>query len=483
MRSFPALILGSVLALAGGVGAQPRPPTATPSADHAIRGRVVDAQGRPIAGARVVLAHELDATMLYGGHSELLSAVERRAREIPGGEAPPGATVGRTNSGEDGEFEFSGLADGRFTLAAVHADCGMALVPEVESSQGEALQLTLGNPTYFTVRLDHFALDPRLGYVDLEGESPVPNLQLSLRLRSTDAEPAGGLTTGPIPAIPGAWTLVAYVRNEDRCYTVPWLSAPVEIEPGAHNRLVIDASLGHTLSGRVIDASGDPLCDVAVLVRPPGAPRAVRGTFTAADGSYRIAGLEPGPYDVEAVRHRLRAEVGCGDGPRDVEVIRRIRVPPESPEQTELRIERLVDQLAVGDAAPEFAGPGLDGAMVRLSDFRGKVVLLDFWATWCALCIADLQHIARLHEELSDRGFAVVSVSLDPDARAVERFLRRQRIPWPQLVLGPASRNPVARLYNVASTPTTMLIDRQGRIAARNVAGEDLRAEVLRLLD
>lgn len=479
MRPLLGLTVAFAITLATDVTAQDSGPATTAPARCIIRGHVTDAQRRPISGANVVIAHELDGTIFYGGNLSL-SAAERRAKEMPGGKVQPGDPLGNAVTGEDGGFAFTDLSEGRFTLAAVHPEHGITIRPDVTCREGETLDITLKDATFLTARLEHFMFDPQWGYVNLETESPVPNVQLNLRMESTGD--TSEWNVGPIPE--GLrWRLVAYSRNQARAYGVPLLSVPVEVEPGRRNRISMDLDRGHTLAGKVLGPDGQPLEDVAVLARAADDPGSVRGVFTSADGAYRITGLQPGEYDLEAVRHCLRAEIGCGDGARDVQHTKRIRVPLEDPASGELRIASLVRKLAIGDAAPEFSGQTVDGKTVKLSDYRGRVVLLDFWATWCGLCLVDLKHIARLHEELSARGLVVVSISLDQDPRAVERFLRRQKLPWPQLVLGPAARNPVAMLYNVMSTPTTMLIDRQGRIAARNVPGESLRAEALKLLE
>lgn len=480
MRLLPTFTVACAIALAGDAPAQDRQETTIAPVQGIIRGHVTDAQRRPISGATVVIGHELDATIFYGG-SGLLSVTERQAKEMPGAKPRPGDSVGTAKTGADGRFVFTNLAEGRFTLAAVHPEHGIIIRPEVTWPQSESLEIKLTGATFLTARLEHFALDLGNGYIDLQSESLAPNVQLNLRMEKGSDANTGEWSVGPIPD--GRWRLVAYGRNRARAYTVPLISTSVDVAPGRRNRVVIDLGHGHAISGKVLGPDSQPLDDVAVVARAADDPGSVRGVFTLADGAYRITGLQPGEYDLEAVRHCLRAEIGCGDGARDVQHTKRIRVPLEDPASGELRIASLVRKLAIGDAAPEFSGQTVDGTTVKLSDYRGRVVLLDFWATWCGLCLVDLKHIARLHEELSARGFVVVSISLDQDPRAVERFLRRQKLPWPQLVLGPAARNPVAMLYNVMSTPTTMLIDRQGRIAARNVPGESLRAEALKLLE
>jgi len=456
-------------------------PTQAAQAGGAIRGVVRNEQQTPIAGAVVAVAHELDGTIFYGGGTTL-SAVERRAKEMPGQQADPGATIGQTVTDAAGRFAFEGLARGRFTLVAVHPEHGVAVSAETDSAGGGPLEIAFSRPTYLAVRLDNSPLDPSRGYIDLEADSPVANLQLNLRLQRSGEGRDAELTTGPVYIGP-RWRLVGWGRNLSRAFGARMFVTPVELGPGQRNRFTLDLGQGHLLTGKVVGPDGAPLADVAVTARAVEAAHGARGAFSGADGVYRIAGLAAGEYDLEAVRHCLRAEVGCGDGPLDVSCARRVRIPLDDAAQAEIRVAALVTTLAAGDTAPDFTARTIDGAQVRLSDFRGRVVLLDFWATWCSLCLQDLKHIAELNREFGPRGLVVISISLDQDPRAVERFLQRQRLPWPQLVLGPASQNPIARLYNVMSTPTTMLIDRQGRIAARNLPGPDLKEKARALLD
>ena len=113
--------------------------------------------------------------------------------------------------------------------------------------------------------------------------------------------------------------------------------------------------------------------------------------------------------------------------------------------------------------APEFALQDNSGKTVSLKDYRGKVVLLDFWATWCHGCKLEIPWFAEFSRKYGDKGVTVVGVSLDSDGwKVVTPFIKTAHIPYP-IVLGDDN---VAKAYGIENMPDTFLIDRKGRIAA-----------------
>jgi thiol-disulfide isomerase/thioredoxin len=130
----------------------------------------------------------------------------------------------------------------------------------------------------------------------------------------------------------------------------------------------------------------------------------------------------------------------------------------------------------------EIVGPTLEGSEYNLANLKGKVVLVDFWATWCGPCIAELPHVKEAYEKYHEKGFEIVGVSLDRKRDALEKFIKDKEMPWPQIIFSKDEEmfwnNPVARKHEINSIPATYLIGRDGKVAARNLRGKALEEAV-----
>jgi thiol-disulfide isomerase/thioredoxin len=117
---------------------------------------------------------------------------------------------------------------------------------------------------------------------------------------------------------------------------------------------------------------------------------------------------------------------------------------------------------------------------------RGKVVLIDFWATWCPPCLKLLPELEALHAEYHDQGFEIVGVSLDNDRAVLDQFLAQRKLPWPILanIAGKPQTEPEqnADRYGVEAIPVVILVDKQGKAIATGLHGEALAARVKQLL-
>jgi len=123
----------------------------------------------------------------------------------------------------------------------------------------------------------------------------------------------------------------------------------------------------------------------------------------------------------------------------------------------------------------------VDGTAFDLATWRGKVVLIDFWATWCGPCRRAIPFVVDAYRKLHAKGFEIVGISLDRDRDQMLQFTKDKSMPWPQYFDGLVWENKISRRFGIEGIPTLWLIDKQGRL--RNPeAGDDLEAEVTKLL-
>ncbi|MDP6540324.1 MAG: redoxin domain-containing protein [Planctomycetota bacterium] len=141
----------------------------------------------------------------------------------------------------------------------------------------------------------------------------------------------------------------------------------------------------------------------------------------------------------------------------------------------------LEKHLGIGSVARDFEATDLQGRAFRLSDYRGKVVVLDFWGFWCPACRRSLPHLARLVERHADEPFALLGVNSDTDLESVRSQVKGQHVTWRNAFDG-GPKGPLSRAWRVRSFPTVYVLDHEGRIRARNIHGEDLDRKVAELL-
>lgn len=146
------------------------------------------------------------------------------------------------------------------------------------------------------------------------------------------------------------------------------------------------------------------------------------------------------------------------------------------------RIEKL-EKVAVGKVAPDFTMNDVDGRPLSLSAYKGKYVLIDFWASWCGPCRRENPHVVELYNEFNDKGFEILGVSLDQKKEAWLKAIDDDQLAWNQVSDLKGWKNEVAQLYGVSSIPHTVLLDKEGKIVAKNLRGDELRAKVAELLN
>lgn len=136
--------------------------------------------------------------------------------------------------------------------------------------------------------------------------------------------------------------------------------------------------------------------------------------------------------------------------------------------------------LKIGDMAPEIKLPSPAGDTIALSSLRGKVVLIDFWATWCSPCVKEQPELVELYKKYNDadfksgNGFEIYAVSLDNKKEQWEKIINKFGIEWTQVSDLKFWLSPVAKTYELQEIPANFLVDGNGKIIAKDLHGEEL---------
>lgn len=141
-----------------------------------------------------------------------------------------------------------------------------------------------------------------------------------------------------------------------------------------------------------------------------------------------------------------------------------------------------MDNLNVGQMAPAFEATDIDGHPISLAGLRGKVVLIDFWATWCGPCRGEFPHLRRVNEKFAGDRFMVLSISLDENCDEASKMIVKEKLAWTHVCEGQWHGSRIAELYNVMGIPSTWLIGPDGKIAAKELRGHGADKAVAELL-
>lgn len=253
--------------------------------------------------------------------------------------------------------------------------------------------------------------------------------------------------------------------------------------PGETNHLKIDVG-GRTVTGRVIKGKGvgsdldltNCLAFLSSTVKTPEGEQRNIYFQVSNGGTFHANLVEPGDYKISG---------NIPDKDRTLDFLEPIvvHVPDEASDAPDKPIDMgtvtVEAALKPGAFAPDFTVSDLDGKSFKLSDYRGKYVLLDFWATWCGPCVRETPNMKAAYDAFGkDKRFAIISLSLDSDPAAPRKFARSRDTPWKQGFLGDMSSDKVTGTYGVSGIPAIFLIGPDGKIVARDLRGGKIKEAV-----
>ncbi|WEK17575.1 MAG: TlpA disulfide reductase family protein [Candidatus Pedobacter colombiensis] len=176
---------------------------------------------------------------------------------------------------------------------------------------------------------------------------------------------------------------------------------------------------------------------------------------------YAVNLLNPGEYEKELVDYSDKIKNNFNNNPAVTEFL--------------VRMSKL-KTVQIGQPAPEFTINGIDGKPIKLSDFKGKYVMLDFWASWCTPCRQENPNVVKAYNTYKDKNFTILGISLDKDATAWKSAVAADKLTWAQASDLKDFESPTAMLYAIEAIPSSYIIDPSGKIIAKNLRGEELDA-------
>ena len=440
-----------------------------------IRGRVVDSDGAPVRNFRI-----------------LLDAPRQRDPGDPiGGFFAGFSGVGLSFTTDDGTFVISDLTAEHIQRVTAVAEGHSAAIEDRVFAHtmrrlppAESLTLVVGPPTPFRLlavsgadgepiadaRVTLVNGDPALDDFFVWGYNDVSWAETSRRRTGMDG-------WAEFPSLPFGEATVLVQRPGFARRRLGWRNGEQEItatlEPEA------------AVSGVIRDADGTPINEVSISLLGPSGDQYQTSVAGQDRGHFQIDQLPAGAYHLSISRsfgprlYQDQLELKPGQ----VEVLS-LQLDGSSPEAQPNVVNRPMEGPGIGDLAPDFSIETVDGTTLRLGDQRGKFVLLDFWAVWCAPCRAETPYLKDVFETFgaNDR-FAMIGLSLDDDPEKPQAYAEEHEIGWTQGFLGDWSDDEVTKSYGVSGIPSIWLIGPDGTILARNLRGVGIASAINQAMD
>ncbi len=146
-------------------------------------------------------------------------------------------------------------------------------------------------------------------------------------------------------------------------------------------------------------------------------------------------------------------------------------VAGQAPEEIKRQAKAMLKRMDMVGRKPAIKFTAIDGREVDMEKLMGKVVLIDFWATWCGPCVAELPNVKEVYDKFHSKGFEIVGISLDKDKDALTQFIAKEKMAWPQYFDGKGWENAISQEFGINSIPAMWLVDKSGQI--RDLNGRD----------